>query len=266
MIDLTMAHAAVSDIAIAETWYRRVLDSSPHLRPMDGLIEWRFGPAHGLQVFHDPDRAGNSTVVVGVVDLDDVVERLVRVGVDHGGVQEGGGGHLVVLADPDDNQVVLLDPDAAHGRTVDGPVARATMHFERRFPAAAAVVWDAYADIAQRSVWSVPKGEVVEYDASDFVVGGTDVYRCGPPDDLASHVTTRYGYIDAPRSLVATSEISRDGTPVSIDTTHWSFDADGDSTNVSIVVQVTSLVGAGMLDGYRNGHERTLDHLGEFLA
>ena len=266
MIDLVLAHAAVTDIAIAEDWYARVLATPPDERLMDGLIEWRFGPAHGLQVVHDDDRAGNSTVVVGVTDLDDVVALLDREGVDHGGVQAGGGGRLIVVEDPDGNQVVMLDPDAAHGRAEDDPVAHATLHVERTIDAPVERVWDAYADIAQRSVWSVPEGEAVEYDASDFVAGGIDEYRCGPPDDLANHVTTRYHHIDAPRSFVATNEIRREGTPVSLDTTHWTLDAEGESTTVSIVVQVTSLVGRGMFDGYRNGHERTLDHLHDFLA
>lgn len=266
MIDLTLAHAAVTNMAIAEDWYGRVLAAPPDRRPMDGLLEWRFGTAHGLQVFHDADRAGSSTVVVGLTDLDDVVARLDREGVGHGGVQDGGGGRVVVLADPDGNQVVMLDRDAAHGRAVGSPVTQATLHFERTIVAPAARVWDAYADITQRSVWSVPKGEAIEYDASDFVAGGIDDYRCGPPDDLANHVTTRYHHIDAPRSFVASNEISREGTPVCVDTTRWTLDTNGESTTVSIVVQVTSLVGASMLAGYRNGHELTLDHLQAFLT
>ncbi len=161
---------------------------------------------------------------------------------------------------------VLLDPVAAHVRAGDCPVVQATLRFERTIAAPAERVWNAYADIAQRSVWSVPDGDAVEYDASDFVQGGVDEYRCGPPDDLANDVTTRYHHIDTAHSFVSTSEIRREGTPVSVDTTLWTLDTDGESTTLSIVVQVTSLVGAGMLDGYRNGHERTLDHLQEFLA
>ncbi len=49
---------------------------------------------------------------------------------------------------------------------------------------------------------------------------------------LANHVMTRGHHIDAPRSFVATNEISRDGTLVSVDTTHWTLDTDGESTTV----------------------------------
>ncbi|BAN01503.1 SRPBCC domain-containing protein [Ilumatobacter coccineus] len=266
MISLTLAQAAVTDLPTAEAWYARLLAAAPSTRPMDGLIEWRFGPTHGLQVFHDSDRAGTSTVILGLTDLDNEVERLDREAIEHSGIQDGGGGRLAIATDPDGNQVILLDPDAARNPVGDGSVVGATFHIERVLDASLERVWDAYADVAQRSVWSVPKGEVVEYGANDFVAGGIDEYRCGPPDDLANRVTTRYRAIHAPHSFVTTNEIDRDDTPVAVDTTCWRLETDGLTTTVSIDVQVTSLVGAAMLDGYRNGHERTLDHLQEFLA
>lgn len=117
MIDLTLAQAVVTDIAHAEAWYEKALGTPPDSRPMDGLIEWRFGPAHGLQVFQDAERAGASTVVLGVSDLDEAMARLDRERIEHGGVQPGGGGRLITMTDPDGNQLVLLDADAAHGPT-----------------------------------------------------------------------------------------------------------------------------------------------------
>lgn len=113
MIHLVLAHAAVTDIEASERWYSTVFGSPPHTRPMDGLIEWRFGPAHGVQVFLDADRAGKSTLVVGLTDFDDEIERLDQNGIGHSGVQPGGGGRLVIAPDPDGNQVVLLDDAAA---------------------------------------------------------------------------------------------------------------------------------------------------------
>lgn len=115
MIDLTLAHAKVTDIDGSERWYRSVFGSPPDERPMAGLIEWRFGRSHGVQVFEDPAGAGASTVVVGLTDFDAVINRLGRDGHEHGDVQSGGGGRLVTLIDPDGNQVVLLDDAAAHG-------------------------------------------------------------------------------------------------------------------------------------------------------
>lgn len=263
MIDLTLAQAAVTDIEVSELWYRSVFGSPPDTRPMDGLIEWRFAPTHGVQIFRDAERAGGSTIIVGPRGFDEVVARLDGEGIDHSGIQPGGGVRLVTLADPDGNQIVLLDAQAAadNDRHATFETPYTTMRFERLIAAPVERVWNAYADVDRRAVWSVPEGEAVIYDASDFTPGGVDEYRCGPPDDLDSHVTTRYHRIDAPHTHVATNEIRRHGATIAIDLSQWMLRSDGESTIVTIVVQVTSLVGEGMLAAYRNGHERTLDQL-----
>lgn len=267
MIDLVLAHCAVTDLEAAEQWYRRVFGSAPDTRPMDGLIEWRFGFAHGVQVFRDADRAGGSTVVVGLSDLEQAVARMERDGIDHRGIQPGGGGRLTMLSDPDGNRVVLLDRAASTDIEHPAPeLAHTTLRFERTIAAPVGRVWAAYAVVEQRAVWSVPDGEAVVHDGGDFTVGGVDAHRCGRPDDLATHVTTRYRHIDAPRSFVAINELRRDSREVAIDITHWRLDPDADETTVTIVVQVTSLAGAGMLDGYRNGHEHVLDRLEQYVT
>lgn len=265
MIDVTLAQAKVSSIEMAEIWYGQVLGSPPDSRPMDGLVEWRFGPAHGLQVFHEPSGAGRSAVVVGATDFDAVIARLAAEGIEHGGVTPGGGGRLVELSDPDGNQVVIVDGPAAHDHAVDD-VAPAALRFRRTFTVAAERLWEAYADVEQRSIWAVPEGEQVVYDASDFTAGGTDHYRCGPPGDLPNHVSTQYVLVDEPRSFVAVNELRRADTPVAVDITHWRLHDVGGSTTLTVDVQVTSLAGVVVLDGYRAGHERTLDHLERFLA
>lgn len=264
MIDLTLAQATVTSLEAAEAWYGAVFGRPPDRRPMDSLIEWRFGYSHGLQVFHDPERAGRSTFLVGVTDLDAVAARLDDEGIDHKGVQPGGGGRIMQIADPDGNRVVFADGHAAHGRS--DQVLHTTLHVDRRLPAPIDRVWEAYADVEQRRHWSVPPGDEVEYEASDFTVGGTDRYRCGPPGELVNQVTTRYLSVDAPHSFVAVNELRRDDAPVACDITRWLLTADGDATIVSMVVQVTSLVGADVLAGYESGHELTLQHLQDFLA
>lgn len=47
--------------------------------------------------------------------------------------------------------------------------------------AAVADVWQAYADTAVRSQWSVPAGDGLEYVSDEFVTGGRASYRCGTP-------------------------------------------------------------------------------------
>lgn len=265
MFDLTLAQIKVSSMENAEGWYRRVLGSGPDTRPMSGLIEWRLGLGHGVQVFHDPNAAGRSAVVLGAPDFEATIARLDAEGIAHGGIRPGGGGRLVELSDPDGNQVVILDGRAAHDRPKSDIVAT-TLRFRRTLAAPVARVWTAYADVEQRCAWAVPEGEEVVYDASEFTDGGTDHYRCGPAGELDNHVSTRYLRVEGPHAFVAVNELRRSGTTVAVDTTHWRLDPDADTTGLSVDVQVTSLAGPGVLDGYHAGHERTLDHLERFLA
>ncbi len=46
----------------------------------------------------------------------------------------------------------------------------------------------------------------------------------------------------------------------------WELEDLGDRTRVSVIDQVTSLVGPGMIDGHRNGHNTTLDQLADYLS
>ena len=48
-----------------------VLGREADAAPMDGLLEWHFSDDAGVQVWKDPLRAGHSTTVVEVADLDD---------------------------------------------------------------------------------------------------------------------------------------------------------------------------------------------------
>ncbi len=74
---------------------------------MPGLLEWHLDEANGVQVWSEPDRAGKSSVVLDVTDLDAAATRLRAAGIDHDGPQPGGGGRLVQLTDPDGNRIVL---------------------------------------------------------------------------------------------------------------------------------------------------------------
>lgn len=106
MIDRGLAQATVTDLARAEEWYTRLFGRGPDARPMPGLIEWHFG-AFGVQVFEEAPRAGHSSVVLGETDLDAAATRIAGAGLDHGGIQPGGGARILPLEDPDGNRVVL---------------------------------------------------------------------------------------------------------------------------------------------------------------
>lgn len=102
-----LAQAVVTDLGAAERWYATVLGGSPHARPMDGLLEWHLADAFGVQVWLDPARAGKSAMVIDESDLDGYAAALTDAGIQHDGAQPGGGARVLVLSDPDGNQVVI---------------------------------------------------------------------------------------------------------------------------------------------------------------
>lgn len=107
MITRLLGQCTVTDLGRAEVWYSRLLDGGPDARPMPGLLEWHLAETFGLQVWSEPERAGSSSVVLEVEDLDAEVARLDSVGIEHGGLQPGGGARILPLIDPDGNRVVL---------------------------------------------------------------------------------------------------------------------------------------------------------------
>ena len=65
-----------------------------------------------------------------------------------------------------------------------------TLRFTREIEHPIDAVWTAYADVQNRSQWSVPSGEQIIYDTADFTADGQDTYRCGPPGDLSNSEPT----------------------------------------------------------------------------
>lgn len=107
MIHRLLANCTVTDSDRAEAWYTRLFGHGPDARPMPGLIEWHLGEAIGLQVWAEPDRAGNSSVVLNETDLDVAAARLTAAGIDHAGPQPGGGARILQVSDPDGNRLVF---------------------------------------------------------------------------------------------------------------------------------------------------------------
>ncbi|MFW6597681.1 VOC family protein [Propionibacteriaceae bacterium Y2011] len=107
MFTRVLANCTVSDLDRAEQWYAGLFGRGPDARPMAGLLEWHLADTFGVQVWSEPDRAGKSSVVLEVTDLDDAVARADAAGMEHAGPQPGGGRRILQLSDPDGNRVVL---------------------------------------------------------------------------------------------------------------------------------------------------------------
>lgn len=108
MIHRILANCTVADLDRAERWYTVLFEREPDSRPMPGLIEWHVGDSAGVQVWSEPERAGQSGVVLGETDLDAVAARMSAAGIEHDGPQPGGGARILPLTDPDGNRVVFF--------------------------------------------------------------------------------------------------------------------------------------------------------------
>jgi predicted enzyme related to lactoylglutathione lyase len=102
-----LAQATVRDQDAAERWYSMLFGREPDARPMDGLLEWHFSDAMGVQVWAESDRAGNSSFVITVSDLDAVAEQLKSVGIADKAPAEATSSRILPVEDPDGNRIVF---------------------------------------------------------------------------------------------------------------------------------------------------------------
>lgn len=101
------AQATVRHLSASEGWYERLFGRPPDARPMDGLIEWHLGTGLGVQVWCEPDRAGSSTLVLLVDDLDGFTGRVHDLGLTDRVPQQASTSRLLPMEDPDGNRVVV---------------------------------------------------------------------------------------------------------------------------------------------------------------
>ena len=102
-----LAQTTVRDQDAAERWYSMLFGRAPDARPMDGLLEWHFGDAMGVQVWAEPDRAGCSSVVLTVGDLDATAEQLKSAGLTDATPAEATSSRILPVEDPDGNRIVF---------------------------------------------------------------------------------------------------------------------------------------------------------------
>jgi uncharacterized protein YndB with AHSA1/START domain len=150
----------------------------------------------------------------------------------------------------------MVDVATNHGtvvveRTLNVPVSRA---------------YGAFADAKQRASWGAPSDSAVFiYDDTDFRVGGRDLARCGPREDPRFRVEARYVDIVNDGRVVWTETIREIDRPLAANITTLEFQPDGPRTRMKVTVQVTSFVGAGMIDNTAAGHEGSLANMARHL-
>ena len=71
-----LAGIAVRDMETSVRWYSRLLDRMPDRTPMPEVAEWEFADGGWIQVFHDKQRAGSSSVTLVESSLEATIGRL----------------------------------------------------------------------------------------------------------------------------------------------------------------------------------------------
>lgn len=146
-------------------------------------------------------------------------------------------------------------------------LAHDTLTFERQFDHPPQAVFDAYADIDQRVIWSAPsEDEIVIFEHHDFTVGGTDRFLCGLKDAPSFAGTTRYHAIIDGEAIVFTEHLTDlDDDLLAVSLVTWTVNADSGGSKLTIIDQVTSLQGDGPIQGSRHGYTAMLDQLQRHL-
>jgi uncharacterized protein YndB with AHSA1/START domain len=142
-----------------------------------------------------------------------------------------------------------------------------TIRLERTFAVPPHRVFDAYADPSKRVRWVVPSAaEVLIYSTTDFSVGGTDDFICGPRNDPAFTGTTRYEHIETDAVIVCHERLHDSGRLISLATISWTFDPTPEGTRLTLVDQVAAFDSKQIVTGHRVGHTAALTNLTALLS
>lgn len=137
-----------------------------------------------------------------------------------------------------------------------------TVVMERTYRASPARVFAAWSNPEARKEWGRPSPEVIiVYDRADFRVGGVDDSRCGTPDDLRFRAVVRYMEIEQDRRIIFAEHVTESGAARAAALITVDLEAVDAATKLTLTLQISSIDGPEMLQGYRQGWEPSLDNL-----
>lgn len=108
-IEMICANISCSNLEASLPWYGKLFGTPPTRRPMDGLAEWQFTSSAVVQLYQDSDKAGRSTLTIGVVSLQREQDRLAAEGIETGPIEPAKNSSIMRIQDPDGNLIVMAD-------------------------------------------------------------------------------------------------------------------------------------------------------------
>jgi uncharacterized protein YndB with AHSA1/START domain len=141
-------------------------------------------------------------------------------------------------------------------------IARDTIVLERTYRAAPDRVFGVWEDVKARARWAKPFPEMdLVYDSHDFRVGGTDVYRCGLDGVFNWAAEIQYLDIVRDKRLIYSERMAEDGKPQSASVTTVELFARGKETLQIVSIDILTLDGSTMLEGYAGSWNTVLDNI-----
>jgi uncharacterized protein YndB with AHSA1/START domain len=140
-----------------------------------------------------------------------------------------------------------------------------TIRLERRYKAAPARVFAAWAEPEARAKWDVPGRWVIAEQSFDFREGGRERKRFGPQDDPRLLADTLYLDIVPQHRIVFSYSMTSRGRPISVSLTTVELSPDGRNTHLLLTEQVAFLDGNDNAANREEGLASMLDKIGETL-
>lgn len=144
-------------------------------------------------------------------------------------------------------------------------VAHHTVKLEKKIGFPVERVYSAFARVQARAVWGVPQGDAIEYSEADFSVGGRDVFRCGSPTRMEYRGVVQYQDLVKNKRIISTETISHGKKRISVALLTFELMEAPGGTRILLTAQISSLDGADMSQGYKQGWTAVLGNLDGFL-
>jgi uncharacterized protein YndB with AHSA1/START domain len=144
---------------------------------------------------------------------------------------------------------------------VKSSLARDAIVLEKTYRASPDRVFRAWEDVKARARWSKPFPEMdLVFDRHDFRIGGTDIYRCGLNGHFNWAAEIQYLDIVRDKRLIYSERMAEDDTPQSAALITVEIFAKGKETLQIVTVDILTLDGSNLLEGYAGSWNTVLDN------